>query len=251
MHALLRRTVPLAVRWRLRAGLRRWHDWVRRVRFARRPGGALSHAYLVCRYTLPVQCYPGQEPHFESKRSNIALAMGALNGLEVAAGETFSFWRSVGRPTARRGYGFAAAIKDGVLTQDIGGALCLVSTLVYNALLLSGMTVRERYAHSVDSYGDARYFELGRDAAVEYPYRDLRGTNDATGALLLRVRMEGGLAVAEVMSRSAPERSVDVEAQVVGQADGRPLVVRTLRHIRDAAVARTQDLGLSVYRLPD
>lgn len=211
-----------------------------------------DYAFVVCRYALPVQCYPGREPYFEAKRSNIALAMRALNGVEVASGETFSFWRSVGRPTARRGYAYAAAIKGGVLTQDIGGAVCLVSTLVYNALLLSGMTIRERYAHSVDSYGDARYFEMGRDAAVEYPYRDLRALNDeAEGDLLLRVRLEGETAVAEVMARSWPQCSVDVEAQVVGQADGRQLVVRTLRHIRDAAVARTQDLGLSVYRLPD
>jgi vancomycin resistance protein YoaR len=30
---------------------------------------------------------------------------------------------------------------------------------------------------SVDSYGERRYFELGRDAAIEYGYRDLRFVN--------------------------------------------------------------------------
>ncbi len=58
------------------------------------------------------------------------------------------------------------------------------------------MKIVERHCHSVDSYGDARYFELGRDAAVEYAYLDLRFRNDFPQPLLIRSRVEAESVVA-------------------------------------------------------
>ena len=69
----------------------------------------------------------------------------------------------------------------------MGGSTCLLSTVVYNAVLLGGMEVAERHAHSVDTYGDARYFELGRDATIEYGYRDLRFRNPFSYPVVLNV----------------------------------------------------------------
>ena len=69
----------------------------------------------------------------------------------------------------------------------MGGSTCLLSTVVYNAVLLGGMEVAERHAHSVDTYGDARYFELGRDATIEYGYRDLRFRNPFPYPVVLNV----------------------------------------------------------------
>jgi hypothetical protein len=89
----------------------------------------------------------------------------------------FSFWHVAHRPTRGRGFLEAAALKDGNLDQDIGGATCLLSTVVFNALLLAGFEIVERRCHSVDSYGERRYFELGRDATIEYGYIDLRMRN--------------------------------------------------------------------------
>src|SRR6185436_20314184 len=104
--------------------------------------------------------------------------------------EVFSFNACVGRADASSGYDRAAVLKGGRLTQDAGGAICLVSTLLYGAALLSGMDVVERRCHSVDSYGPERYFELGRDAAVNFPYIDLRLRNVFDCPLLLRTSAE-------------------------------------------------------------
>lgn len=206
---------------------------------------------------------------FSAKRSNVALALASIDGVVVASGETLSFWRCVGRPTRRAGYGAAAAIKSGVLTQDVGGAICLVSTLIYNVGLLAGLAVDERRCHSVDSYGARRYFELGRDAAVEHPYIDLRLRNVLDVPVRFSARIEGDRVVGEAWAAApldlavtievAAPASIRVPARVVFDprlAPGARLVVdpgadgarvTTRRIVRYAGSAYADDLGESVH----
>lgn len=141
-------------------------------------------------YELPVIVYPGQERLAEGKRRNQRLMAEALDGARAEPGETLSLWRLAGRPSARRGYLAGAAIVNGRLTAEIGGATCLLSTVLYNVGLLAGLEVAERHAHSVDSYGEARYFEPGRDAAVEYGVLDLRFRNPHPFPVLLAIEAD-------------------------------------------------------------
>lgn len=204
--------MPFALKWRLRQALRQLRDRRARVTFARRRDDSSLYQHEVGAYTRPLICYPGQERTFAGKRRNIELAVQAVDRLIIAPGETFSFWRCVGRPTQLAGYRQAAALKNGVLTEDVGGALCLVSTLLYNVALLGGMEIAERRCHSVDSYGPSRYFELGRDAAVEYAYIDLRWRNPSSAPLQLCARIEGVEVVAEL--RSSTEIAMRVQIAV-------------------------------------
>lgn len=244
-RGMARRFVPYALRWRVRY-MRRVFDDVRSgVRRANGRGAEGDYAHLVCRYERPLICYPGQEASFAGKRGNVELALASIDRLVIAPGETFSFWRCAGRPTRGRGYGFAAAIKDAVLTEDIGGAICLASTLLYNIGLLGGMTIVERRCHSVDSYGEQRYFELGRDAAVEYAYLDLRFRNELGAPVLLRAFAEGARVVAEAWSAEAlPLR---VEISVEAEETERLLRVLTRRVVLLDGHRREEDLGWSVH----
>jgi vancomycin resistance protein VanW len=246
MRKLLRRAVPHAGRWRIRALRRALSDARAAVRFGAR-GDVTGFDIELCRYALPLTCYPGQERGFDAKRSNIDLALCSLDGVVVQPGETFSFWASAGRPTARRGYAKAAALKDGVLTEEVGGAICFVSTLVYNVALLSGMAIDERYCHSVDSYGDARYFELGRDAAVEPAYRDLRARNTLALPLVLRTSLEGETAVAAITAQRDPCLVVELSVSPCEAAEG-AFAVTTTRRITLNGATRIEDLGISTYR---
>jgi hypothetical protein len=194
------------VRQTARAAADRW----KRVQFTRKRDAPGSYQHQVCSYDRPLICYPGQERAFDGKRHNIALALAAVDGTVIAPGETFSFWHSVGRPTERAGYRRAAALKRGVLTEDVGGALCLASTLLYNVALLGGLEIVERRCHSVDSYGPARYFELGRDAAVEYAYIDLRFRNRHASPVILRARIEDDAVVAELRSADVIVMGVEI-----------------------------------------
>lgn len=248
MRSRLRRAVPFALRWRARELRRRLRDLLAGSRFAPSGGGVPTAPYAVCEYRLPLVCYPGQEGAFEAKRKNIELALRSLDCVAVRPGEVLSFWKCIGRPAASRGYGQAAALKDGELTMEVGGAICFVSTLLYNAMLLSGMAILERFCHSVDSYGDARYFEPGRDAAVEYAYRDLRARNDSSGILLLGAAIVAG--DAQIAVRSVDERLCVAVRVCAGSEDRGSFSVRTLRHVVAGDRSWTDDLGLSVYRKP-
>lgn len=179
VRRLLRRYVPFELRLLVRRARRRLAD--RRdgtLRFARdKLHGGARQPFPWAQYQRPFIDYPGQEHLAEAKRSNQRIMARSLDGAVVAQGETFSFWEYAGRPTAKRGYQHGAALKEGKLTTDIGGGTCLLATVVYNLGLLSGLQVTERWVHSIDNMGEDRYFELGRDAAVEYGYRDLRLCN--------------------------------------------------------------------------
>jgi VanW like protein len=248
LRRLLRRTLPIAARWRVRAARRRIADAVSGVRFCARSGDASDFAELIGTYTRPLICYPGQASRFAAKQHNIALALSRVDGIIVAPGETFSFWRCVGRPTLRAGFEAAAALKDGVLVEDVGGAICLSSTLLYNAGLLSGMAIDERWCHSVDSYGNARYFELGRDAAVEYPYRDLRLRNVWQVPLLLRASLIGDAVCAEVRSRDPLDLCVGIDVSTP-RRDGPLMTVCATRTIARENRRWTDELGVSRYQV--
>lgn len=99
---------------------------------------------------------PGDRGH------NIELAAGHLNQKLVRAGEVFSFNDTVGTRTRANGFLDAGVIIDGKLAQDSGGGVCQVSSTLYNAILLAGLTPVERTAHFFPS----TYCPPGRDATV-------------------------------------------------------------------------------------
>ncbi|MBI5283828.1 MAG: VanW family protein [Chloroflexi bacterium] len=243
--------IPLALRWRVRSMKRRLDDFRAGRRFAERHRGQRDEfGFAVCRYELAIHCYPGQEARFAGKCHNLELSLAALDGVVVRPGDVLSFWHCVGRPTRRSGYVEAAALRGGLLVEDIGGSICLASTALYNIGLLSGLTIVERYCHSVDTYGENRYFELGRDAAVEFPYRDLRLRNDLGVALLVRTSTSDGVVAAEAWSASPMTAKVDLRVSLPADVDSRRLQVSTERVVTTAGEVRQQHLGWSVYRQP-
>jgi vancomycin resistance protein VanW len=270
MRSFLRRRVPFAVRLRVRLVRRAVSDRLSGVRFAAQKGQQSQFRYEWCRYERPIIDYPGQEHLGLAKRKNQALLAASLDGAVIRPGETFSVWRLAGRPSARRGFLPAAALKDRQLTTDTGGATCLLSTVLYNVGLLGPLQVFERHAHSVDSYGANRYFELGRDAAIEYGYLDLRLRNWHPWPLMLTVTVEESRIVATL--RGTLPRPFDVDVIVgepeivpaptalasglVAPGDGKQVLeeglpglrVRTRRLVtRAGMVICDEDLGLSVH----
>lgn len=106
------------------------------------------------------------------KVHNIRLALRAIDGIEVAAGETFSFWKQVGRPSRVRGFVKGRELREGCLIASPGGGLCQLSNALYEAALGAGFEIVERHAHSRLVPGSRA--ALGRDATVFWNYVDLR-----------------------------------------------------------------------------
>ena len=68
----------------------------------------------------------------------------------------------------------------GEVLLDSGGGLCLIATNLYQLFLYSGCKILERHNHSIDAYGEDRFYKLGEDAAIAFGYKDLviRNTYD-------------------------------------------------------------------------
>lgn len=106
--------------------------------------------------------------------ANIRLACDRLNGIRLEPGETFSFNKTLGARTAKKGYRPAPAYENGVTTNQLGGGICQVSTTLFNAVAKADLKVTSRVPHSRPS----AYIGLGKDAAVNWPNQDFKFRNN-------------------------------------------------------------------------
>ena len=126
----------------------------------------------------------------ENKVVNLRLAAARLDGLVIRPGETFSYWRLIGKPSLRKGYREGMVLFLGRIGSDTGGGLCQLSNLIFWMALHSPLTVVERYRHSHDVFPDAnRTQPFGSGATCAYPRRDLMLRNDTDQPFQLRLRV--------------------------------------------------------------
>ncbi|BCX48464.1 vancomycin resistance protein, vanW family [Haloferula helveola] len=124
------------------------------------------------RSPLWTQTSPAEFPLTAGKIQNLRLAALALDGLEIPAGQVFSFWCQLGRTTRSKGFTTGRELREGCLVPSTGGGLCQLSGLLYQAALESNLEVVERHAHSRTVPGSDA--ERDRDATVFWNYVDLR-----------------------------------------------------------------------------
>jgi hypothetical protein len=144
------------------------------------------------------------------KVQNLRRAAAVLDGLVLAPGEVFSFWREVGRATEQRGFVHGRMLLQGCLIPAVGGGLCQLSNALYVVALGAGCRIVERHAHSHRVPGSAA--ADGRDATVAWNYVDLRFA--APRELLLQVRLTGRDLIVSLLAKDASDGAatgLDVE----------------------------------------
>jgi vancomycin resistance protein VanW len=130
--------------------------------------------------------------HYEGKLHNINLAVGRLNRIVLRGGDAVSFWRTIGVPTARRGFRLGRGIIGDQLSADVGGGLCQIASLLYELGLRAGLVVLERHPHSRDLYTeDNRFTPLGLDATVVWGFKDVRIGNTFPHRVVVEFAIEG------------------------------------------------------------
>ena len=115
---------------------------------------------------------PGEFPLTAGKVENLRIAARAFHGLEIPPGGVMSFWRQLGRTTRRKGYHSGRELREGCIVPAIGGGLCQLSGLLYQAALEAGLEIIERHGHSRVVPGSQAERDL--DATVFWNYVDLR-----------------------------------------------------------------------------
>jgi vancomycin resistance protein VanW len=139
---------------------------------------------------LPYECFSHETPLKRELRDvdiqyqinkiiNLKLAVSRMDGLVLKPGETFSYWKLIGKPNKRKGYAPGMVLFCGTYHMGMGGGLCQLSNLLYWLSLHTPLTIVERYRHSYDVFPDSnRTQPFGSGATCFYPYRDLMIRND-------------------------------------------------------------------------
>ncbi len=122
-----------------------------------------------------------------NRTTNIKLAARKINGHIIYPGQTFSFNETVGPREKSCGFKEAMELVDGELVPGIGGGICQVSSTLYNAALLSNLTIVERYNHSKPLV----YVPLGRDATVVFGVLDFKFSNDTDMPMMIMAEIDG------------------------------------------------------------
>jgi len=149
------------------------HDRKHPVR--RHRGGGLSmDASIVAKVhaQLWTQTSAAELPLTAGKVQNLRVACAALDGVTVAAGDVFSFWKQLGRVTTGKGYVTGRELRSGCMVPALGGGLCQISGLLHAVALKAGLEILEKHNHSMSLPGAPLAPE--RDATVFWNYVDLR-----------------------------------------------------------------------------
>lgn len=147
-----------------------------------------------------------------NKVVNIDIACKKLNGLIIKPGEVFSFWKTIGKATKRKGYKDGRVLIRNKLQPGIGGGLCNLANTLHLLIINSPMTVTEFHDHSdalaPDKNGIHIPFSAG--TSVSYNYIDYRFRNDTDQPVQLEIYVENERLIANLRSEKEYPYTYDI-----------------------------------------
>lgn len=139
--------------------------------------------------------------HQLNKAVNIDLAGSKINGIIIHPGEEFSFWRTVGKTSKRKGYKEGRIIEKNKLIAGIGGGLCNLGNTIHLLVLHSPLKVTEFHKHSDALAPDeGKRVPFAAGTSVCYNHIDYRFKNTTDCDVQLLVWCEGEMLHAELRS---------------------------------------------------
>ncbi len=137
----------------------------------------------------------------ENKAVNINIAGSKINGIIIHPGEVFSFWKTVGKITKKKGYKDGRVIQENKIIAGLGGGLCNLSNTLHLLVLHSPLDVVEFHKHSdalAPDEGKRVPFSAG--TSVSYNNVDYRFKNNTDQDVQILIRCEGEMMYAELRS---------------------------------------------------
>jgi vancomycin resistance protein VanW len=140
-----------------------------------------------------------------NKVTNLKIATKKLNGIIINPGETFSYWKLIGKPNRIKGYVDGMILFYGGFKSGVGGGLCQLSNMIYWMTLHTPLMVTERYRHSYDVFPDSKRTQpFGSGATCVYNYRDLQIFNGTNKPYQLQVYLRDDYLVGEWRAMEKP-----------------------------------------------
>lgn len=137
----------------------------------------------------------------ENKVVNINLAGGKINGIVIHPGEVFSYWKTIGTVTKRKGYKEGRVLRNNKLKPGMGGGLCNLANTINLLVLNSPLEITEFHTHSdalAPDYGER--IPLKDGTCVGYNYIDYRFKNTTDQDFQLYVWVENKTLYGELRS---------------------------------------------------
>ena len=181
--------------------------------------------------------YPG------ARGDNIWLAADSISNKILKPGWVFSFNDTVGPRSYAAGYQNAPVIINGKTEDGVGGGVCQVSSTLYNAVLLAGLTPVDRTPHFFPSH----YVSAGRDATVAEDYIDFKFRNDLPHNVYLTAHATGSTLTVFVLGTRADLGGNTIEIETGGDSMN-PSVYRV--YYRDGQVVKDEFLHTDKYYDP-
>lgn len=151
------------------------------------------------------------DPSDVGRTHNIKLASKLITNVLVKPGEVFSLNKALGPRDSNNGYRQAPVIINNKLSKAYGGGVCQVSTTLYNAVLLAGLTVVERAPHTLP----VAYVPVGKDATIAGNLIDFKFLNNTPYPLLLSSQVQGSKLLVSVFGykEGASARLIKIETK--------------------------------------
>lgn len=185
----MKKFIPTAVKLKFRVIKRQITDlkFISKNRFAqKRPQENVSG------FSITIHQEIKKGTFLENKIHNLKLASKAINEICIYPNELFSFWKTVGYPSEKKGFKKGRNIVNQKISEEVGGGLCQLSGIIYHTALIANLQILERHNHSVDIYSEEeRFTPLGADATVVYGYKDLRIKNNTDFPIQFKIEIEG------------------------------------------------------------
>ena len=161
-------------------------DWAQTSKIVNLKSEVKHHKSMILRPLKDVDMYLQ-----ENKRTNLRIAIEKLNNTVIKPGETFSLWKQVGRPTARKGYLEGLVLNQGKIDKGVGGGLCQLGNLLFWVFAHSPLDITERYRHGFDVFPDVnRKVPFGAGATLSYNYIDLQIYNPTDQTFQLKLWLD-------------------------------------------------------------
>ena len=158
----------------------------------------------------------------ENKVVNVDIASSKINNMVIHPGEVFSYWKTIGTVSKRKGYKEGRVLRGNKVQPGMGGGLCNLANTINLVVLNSPLEITEFHTHSdalAPDYGKRIPLENG--TCVGYNYIDYRFKNTTDQDIQLLVWVKDKTLYAELRSeREFPWKYEIVEENHHFQKEG-------------------------------
>lgn len=149
----------------------------------------------------------------KNKAVNLNIASKRINETIINPGETFSFWKTIGKPSVSNGYKKGRVLINNKLIPGVGGGLCNLGNMVHLLALHSPLDVTERHYHSDALAPEKDHHILSSGTSVDYNYIDFRCKNNTSQKFQFILWCDEEKLYAQIRCESEPSVSYELSEE--------------------------------------